>query len=173
MCNTLNIFKGVCANKDSWHNERVVVSQLLYHIKMPKRGDIVVIKLINGQSAIKRIIGLPGEEVIINNDGAVRIKNMGGQIEKLDETKYLSIENNNKTFLPYKGKDGIFKIPEDSYFLMGDNRTSSVDSRTCFHQDPNGCVISRENYYINRDSILGKAIFVFWPLSHVRLLEDL
>ena len=99
------------------------------------------------QLYIKRIIGLPGETVTII-DGKVYID---GSDTPLDDS-----------FCPETpdGKgDGVYQVPEDCYFMMGDNRNNSHDSRFWNHK------------YVARDKILGKALFRYWPLNRISLVK--
>ena len=98
------------------------------------------------QLFIKRIIGLPGETVEII-DGKIYID---GSSQPLQDV------NTKETPL---GSFGPFKVPENCYFVMGDNRNNSLDSRYW------------KNTYVRRDEILGKAIFRYWPLDTIRLLR--
>lgn len=84
-----------------------------------KRGDIVLFTLSTGDEIeyVKRVIGLPGEEVEVKENGDVYIDG------KLLEEKYF-----NKLGIPMYGA-GVTTVPENSYFLMGDNRYDSWDSR--------------------------------------------
>lgn len=99
-----------------------------------KRGDVVLFTLDStGETEyVKRVIGLPGEEIEIKENGDVYING-----ELLDEQYVDKLE------IPMYGA-GITKIPEDSYFLMGDNRYDSWDSR--------------DFGVINKENILGKLI---------------
>lgn len=119
-------------------NDRIIASRLHYAFSTPKRGDIVVFKFPDDESMlfVKRVIGLPGETVVIK-DGSVYINN-----EKLDEP-YLNTVT--------KGNTGPFVVPEGKYFMLGDNRNSSKDSR--FWNEK----------YVSKDKILGKAIFKYYP----------
>jgi len=109
----------------------------------PQRGDVVVFKPRVSKDKkyfIKRIIGLPGETVKIEN-GKVYLKTtLSTAFEELDEP-YLSDENAGKTYVSNSMKEHIYEVPEGEYFVMGDNRQASTDSRTCFSK----CV-SRSNF---------------------------
>lgn len=106
-----------------------------------KRFDIVIIKN-NNERIIKRIIGLPGESIKIV-DGIIYING-----EKLEDP-YASSETSDFSLSTF----GLTTIPEDSYFVLGDNRMVSKDSRIL---GP-----------INKKDIQGKAIYRIWPLNKI------
>lgn len=120
--------------------DRVFGNRLAYLFQDPERFDIVVFKYPDDETKlyIKRIIGLPGETVEIR-DGKVYIN---GSEEPLDDS-----------FTPETplGDYGPYTVPENSYFMMGDNRNHSSDSR--FWNNP----------YVSEDKILGKAILRYFP----------
>ena len=111
---------------------------MYYDFNEPERGDIVIFKYPDDESVdyLKRIIGLPGETVEIIS-GKVYING-----ELLDEP-YLSEEPT--------GDYGPYQVPEDSYFMLGDNRAVSKDSRY-WH-----------NTYVKKDKIIAKAFVMYWP----------
>ncbi len=117
-------------------NDRVVAFRLSYLFGDPKRGDIIVFPFPDDENVdyIKRIIGLPGDK-IEGKDGFVYIND-----EPLTEA-YVT-EMLNEDFGPYE-------VPKDCYFMMGDNRNVSEDSRYW------------ENHFVERDKIKGKALFKF------------
>ena len=117
---------------------RIMGLRLYYDFKEPERGDIVIFKYPDDESVdyLKRIIGLPGETVEIIS-GKVYING-----ELLDEP-YLSEEPT--------GDFGPYQVPEDSYFMLGDNRAVSKDSRY-WH-----------NTYVKKDKIIAKAFVMYWP----------
>lgn len=111
-----------------------------YRTSEPERFDIVIFKFPDDESQlfIKRVIGLPGETVEIR-DGKVYIN---GSEEALDDS-----------FVPEvpTGNFGPYTVPEDSYFMLGDNREHSRDSRYW------------ENTFVSYDQIVGKAILRYFP----------
>ena len=121
--------------------DRVIGSRLSYRFEDPKRGDIAIFRFPDNEKIyyVKRIIGLPGETVDIV-DGKVYIN---GSDEPLDE--------------PYIREPMIpeapmhFEVPENSYFMMGDNRNYSMDARRW------------ENTYVKRDKIIAKVLFRYFP----------
>ncbi|XVG95777.1 signal peptidase I [Eubacteriales bacterium KG125] len=132
----------------------LIVSKISYKISSPKRGDVVIFKseipLSQDEPGgkkkllIKRVIGVPGDLVDIA-DGTVSIN---GKV--IDE--------------PYINKGGTpgdvkgYKVPEGNYFVMGDNRSVSIDSRR------------HEVGPVNGSKIVGKAIFRVYPFNKIGLL---
>lgn len=126
-------------------NDRVIGLRLAYRDSDPERGDIVIFKFPDNEKIlyIKRVIGMPGETVEIHN-GEVTID---GEI--LSEP-YLTTTT--------EGDFGPYIVPEGHYFMMGDNRNNSADSRYW------------NNTYLSRDKIVGKAVLRYWP--SVKKLND-
>ena len=130
--------------------DRVIGNRLAYITREPERGDIVIFKYPDDEEQlfVKRIIGLPGETVTVE-DAKVYI----GEEQELLEEYYLKeewITGNG----PY-----TFEIPEGSYLVLGDNRNNSKDARYW------------ENTYVEADKILGKAVFRYWPFGSIGMLE--
>lgn len=121
-------------------NDRLIAFRLSYLLSEPKRDDIVVFKAPDDESMlyVKRIIGLPGETLNVI-DGKVYINNNN---EPLPD-EYIMEE--------MLGSFGPYTIPENSYFMMGDNRNDSQDSRYW------------ENTFLPKENILGKVIFKYYP----------
>lgn len=119
---------------------RIMGLRLYYNFAEPERGDIVIFKFPDDESVdyLKRIIGLPGETVEII-DGQVYIN---GSETPLDEPYLSEIPT---------GDYGPYVVPEDSYFMLGDNRNVSKDSRYW------------ENPYVSEDKIIAKALFMYYP----------
>ena len=127
----------------------VLVNSLVYNAMTPKRGDIIAFKPNGRENAhyyIKRIVGLPGETVTIR-DGKVYIN---------DSTEPLRDD-----FCPETpvGDFGPYEVPEGCYFMLGDNRNVSKDSRYWL------------NPYVEKDKIIGKAFLRYWPLNKISLIE--
>ncbi len=119
---------------------RVIGLRVAYLFGSPKRGDVVIFKFPDDESKqyLKRIIGLPGETVEII-DGKVYID---GSNEPLEED-YL----NEKP----RGDFGPYEVPEDCYFMLGDNRNNSADSRY-WH-----------NTFVKKSQIIAKVYFSYYP----------
>lgn len=128
--------------------DRLIGNRLAYVVREPERGDIVIFRWPDNEKElfVKRIIGLPGEIITIDE---AKIYVDGVLLEE-DYLKEEWIVDNG----PY-----TFEIPEDSYLVLGDNRNNSKDARYW------------NNTYVKEDKILGKAVFRYWPFSDIGLLE--
>ena len=123
-------------------NQRILVNKIVYNFHEPERGDIITFYPQGDREAIpyiKRIIGLPGETVEIKQ-GVVYIHKEDGTVLPLDEP-YIKESPGQ----PYYGD----AIPDNEYFVLGDNRNNSSDSRT--------------GWTVKREDIIGKAWISIWP----------
>jgi len=143
------VVEGSSMEETLQHGERLIVNKLVYRFSEPDRGEIVVFTPQGAEDNryIKRIIGLPGDTVYIQ-EGEVFVNG-----EPLEED-YIKEE------MREVGESGPFEVPEDSYFVLGDNRNHSADSRF-----PN--LVG----YVDRDNIHGRALWVFWPPTEMRLVD--
>jgi signal peptidase I len=123
------------------HQERIFINKFVYHFERIERGDVVVFwyPLDHTKSFIKRIVALPDETVEIQH----------GMV-------YVNGDPLPEPYVPSQYEDlsdfGPMRVPSDSYFVMGDHRSSSNDSRVF------GPVGSRFIY--------GRASFAYWPVNH-------
>lgn len=127
--------------------DRIIVSMLPYYYRSPQRGEIVVFNGPDGKKWIKRVIGLPGETIDIR-EGNIYIEG-----EKLQEWAYLPEEGLSACDPRFEDVGFPYTIPEESYFLMGDNRLASWDSRYI------GAVSEEE--------VTGKAMIRIYPFNKV------
>lgn len=137
--------------------DRVIVNRLSYKLHDVNRGDVIVFEVpegeplmeVDGQQVkdlIKRVVGLPGETVELR-DGEVYIDG------ELLEEPYLPEDTTTEPCPPEN--ETTFEIPDDSVFVMGDNRDHSRDAR-CW-----------ETHSVEESAIVGRAFVRFWPLSEL------
>lgn len=156
---TLNCAKGPsnpgCLGNSS---DRVLACRICLDFGSPSRGDIVVfntpseaaLKCGEGGTFVKRVIGLPGETVKEDNKGFILIKKPGSRgFVKLKEP-YLPTQNR---LADSQHFGESWTVPPDSYFMMGDNRGQSCDSRTWGS--------------VPRDKLIGTVFFVYWPPDRI------
>jgi signal peptidase I len=131
--------------------DRLFVNKFIYRFSPVQRGDIVVFDSPNGDGKdyVKRCVGLPGDNLRVI-DGDIYING-----------KLLVFPGS--TILQDQSNFGPVDVPQDSYFMMGDNRKNSYDSR---FWGPNGL-----GGFVKKDHIKGKALFTFWPFSRMRPLH--
>lgn len=124
--------------------DRIIASRLAYINDDPERYDVVIFKFPDDENQIfvKRVIGLPGETVEIVN-GIVYVTKVDGETIQLDDSFVTKC-------IP-EGDYGPYNVPENSYFMLGDNRNSSKDSRLW------------NNKFVSKDKILGKVMFRYFP----------
>jgi len=150
--------------------DRIFIEKISNYLSEPKRGDIVVfyppfeeleqtpwaiftrlVGFFNKDVAyIKRIVGVPGDKLRITDEGLVYVN---GKL--LDE----NYRYDNASIPCQSGMYcGPMTVPKDSYFMMGDNRGNSQDSRFWG--------------FLPKDRIVGKAVFIFWPLNRIEILKS-
>lgn len=135
------------------NNEKMIVNKMDF-IYSFKHGDIVIIA---GEQEdifyVKRLIGLPGDTIEMQSDSLY----VNGEVVEeayLTENKQHAHAQGNL----FTGNFGPITVPEDQYFVLGDNRLNSTDSR-------NGLGL------ISEDRIVGTSELIFYPLSEIRILE--
>ena len=122
--------------------ELLLVNKLSYRLGQPHHGDVIVFHYPGNPSEdyIKRLIGLPGDDIRVEN-GLVYINN-----QPMDEP-YIAAP---------PAYNGNWKIPQDMFFVLGDNRNQSSDSHSWG--------------FVPKDLIVGKALIIYWPLDQVKTL---
>jgi signal peptidase I len=125
-------------------SDYILADKVSYHFRNPERGEIIILNSPqqSEKDLIKRVIGLPGDTVEIKgkrvyiNDVAINEPYLNEPI-KYDYAKQV--------------------VPENSYFVLGDNRNVSADSHS--------------GWFLTKDDIIGKAMVVYWPVSRMKIVE--
>lgn len=160
------------------NGDKVFVERATLFFSEPKRGDIMAFpepsyeKITNtpfdifgritglycrDTIAVKRVIGLPGEKILIKPDETGR-STVFINGKRLNENYIITDPKNYFAKLTY----GPYVVPKDSYFVLGDNRDNSIDSR-----DWGGLAINR---FIKRDEFIAKVVFVIYPHNKIKWL---
>jgi len=144
--------KGASMDPNFYDGDYLIVDEISYRFNDPKRGDVIIFKypLDTSQFFIKRIIGLPGETIEIKNE-KVFIYSLEIPDEKitLDESEYLKDLSTIGNL--------IINLEEDEYFVLGDNRDASSDSRKWGE--------------LNRKLIIGRVWIRAWPFDRFGILK--
>jgi len=132
-------------------NDRIFVSKFIYRFREPQVGDVIVFKDVEEKKKdlIKRLIAKEGDVVEIVKG---RIKINGKLVDEppISEFYYYSRGG--------FGREGMdIRIPESSFYVLGDNSASSKDSRYWG--------------FVPRKNIIGKAVLIYWPLNRLRLIK--
>jgi len=122
-------------------DDRILVAKFLYRVEPIRPADVIVFRypLNPSRDFVKRVIGLPGQHVQLK-EGVVYVND-----QRVSEKAY--------TLRPDFGNYGPITVPRNEYFVLGDNRNNSEDSRFFG--------------YVPRANIIGKAIFIYWPVQRV------
>ncbi len=138
----VTVVRGASMEPTLHDRERLIANKISYRFESPERNEIIIFKPPIGikRNYIKRIIGIPGDKIEIVN-GKIYVND-----QALEEpyVKYRSNENMPPTI-----------VPVDSFFVLGDNRPNSSDSRYWG--------------FVPRKNVVGKAWVVFWPLNKIRI----
>ena len=140
--------------------DRVIINKIGPKLSQYNRFDVVVFRATEDSNYIKRIIGIPGDKIEYINDELF----INGQKYKesyLDEHKASLIDN--ETFTEdFRLEDCLGQeiVPEDCYFVLGDSRRRSIDSR------------DESVGFVSVDQILGSVDLVIWPLNHLAFVKE-
>lgn len=144
---------GVSMYPNFYDKEYVLTNLIILRFENPKLGDVIVFKAPPdpNKDYIKRVIGLPGDSIMVKDGSVYRNGNL------LDESKYLksSVKTYDGAFL--KNEQAV-NVPQNEYFVFGDNRGESSDSR--------------DWGLVKRDEIIGESLFVYWPLNRMRFISN-
>lgn len=142
-----------------YDREFIIVDRLSYNFKKPKRGDVVVFKpRVNDEKKyfLKRIIWIPWDVLKIEEWNIYIKTSWTEEFVLLDESSYLNDENNWHTYVWINRVSKIYNLWDDDYFVIGDNRNHSTDSRECF----SNCIWRTE--FVPKSDIIWKVFLDLW-----------
>ncbi|WP_084225151.1 signal peptidase I [Paenibacillus pectinilyticus] len=153
------LFSPFIVDGDSMHpnfftGERLIVNKLVYDIRAPKRGEVIVFHAPEGKDYIKRVIALPGETVKVTGDKVY----INGE-ELAQPYIQAAIDQAVKEGHPYNTLKDFpeSKVPDGEIFAMGDNRPNSKDSRMIG--------------FVPYNKIVGRAEVIFWPVKKISFIH--
>ena len=138
----VTVVKGASMEDTLFNRERLICNKISYRFTEPQHGDIVIFKppIDQNHNYIKRVIAIEGDKIKI-----------------IEGTVYLNGEKLEEDYLMHHSYETIpeITVPQNAYFVLGDNRSNSSDSRFWG--------------FVPRKNIIGKASVVFWPIAKARM----
>lgn len=127
--------------------ERLLVDKITYRLRSPHRGEVIIFRFPSNpqQYFIKRVIGVPGDKVLITG-GQVYINGAPLKEPYVESSSW--------------GVFGPYEVPAEHFFVLGDNRNNSEDSR------------SQRVGFVPSSMIVGRALWRYWPIARAGLLDD-
>jgi signal peptidase I len=148
------IVNGESMNPTLQDRERVIVNKIVYRMRPPERGEIIVFQATESEQYIKRVMALPGETIEVIGD----VVYINGKEHKEPYLKEVLNETHKQEEL-YNDKDiSPYTVSEGHVFVMGDNRSHSTDSRDIGE--------------VSVDDIVGRADIGLWPISKIGMLTN-
>ena len=158
--------KGQSMEPNFENSDYLIIDEISYRLGSPQRGEVVVFKYPQNPSQryIKRIVGLPGETVEIEDGKVIIFNQVGSQIgeeDKSSSSPFVAARVLDESdYLPASCQtpgDARVSLNEDEYFVLGDNRASSADSRSW---GP-----------LPKENIIGRVLFRAWPFTTLAKFE--
>ncbi len=143
-----------------YDKEFIIIDRLSYRIWKVERGDVVVFKPHVSEDKkyfLKRIIGLPGDDLKIEDWNVFLKKEWETEFIELDE-EYLDENNKWHTVVGWSKATHNYSLWDNQYFVLWDNRNHSTDSRECF----SSCAYEWKDNFINKSDITGKLFLDLW-----------
>lgn len=160
---TPTIVSGISMEPNFHDKERLIVNKIIYNIREPKRGEVLVFQAPEKLDFIKRVIGLPGDTVMVQgdevyiNDKLIEEPYIKEQIEEARSRG--TVYNTSVDFKVDENGVSSVTVPEGTIFVLGDNRPRSKDSRY------------EQVGFIAMGEIKGRADLVFWPVDEFKIIK--
>jgi signal peptidase I len=132
--------------------DRILVNKFIYKFKRPERGDIIVFISPEDKKKdfIKRLVGLAGETVEISN-GTILINGKAVDNDSIMKERYYYNRGD------FGEENQVLQVPNDAYYVLGDNSISSRDSRYWG--------------FLPKKYVIGKAFLIYWPLTRIKVVK--
>lgn len=152
------VVDGPSMNPTLHDRDHMIVNKISYRFKEPQRFDIVIFHASEQKDFIKRVIGLPGENIEYKDD-QLYVNQKEVKEPFLDEEKKSLLTGSNLTndFTLEDLPEGVSEIPKGYVLVLGDNRTNSTDSRRLG--------------LIPENQIVGKASVIYWPIKRIQIIR--
>lgn len=154
------IVEGPSMQPTLYSQDQMIVNKFTYYFKQPERFDVIVFHASEEKDFIKRVIGLPGEHVMIKDD-ILYIDYEPVEQPFLEQSStsnhhFYSVKTADYTLQDEDGNDTV--IPENHLFVLGDNRHDSTDSR-------HGLGL------VSMDDVVGKTNLIYWPPKRMQIIQ--
>ncbi|CAM3977861.1 signal peptidase I [Alkalicoccus chagannorensis] len=136
--------------------ERIIVDKIGYEIAEPERFDLIIFHADEESDYIKRIIGLPGDELYYESD-TLYVNGTEVEEEFLEEPRSEASADGFTDDFTLQDLTDEQTVPEDHVFVLGDNRQNSIDSR--------------QIGFVQQEEIVGRANLTFWPPQNIRFIK--
>ncbi|GGH81242.1 signal peptidase I [Pullulanibacillus pueri] len=148
------LVKGESMNPTLHNGNRLIVNKVNYDFSMPKHGEIIIFHATSTKDYVKRVIGLPGDTIVYQNDQLYR---NGKKVDEPYLDKYKKKLSNGQLDYDFSLEEltGKQRVPKGKLWVMGDNRRNSSDSR--------------EFGFIDIDQVVGKVSLRYYPFSEVNV----
>lgn len=145
------IVDGPSMKPTLYDGDRLLVNKVNYAFAQPKRFDIIIFHAAKHEDYVKRVIGLPGDEIKYVND---RLYVNGKPLQEpyLAAYKRQMLSGQLTWDFSLKSLTGTTRVPKGKLWVMGDNRQKSIDSRTFF--------------FVREKDVIGKVNWRYWPIKH-------
>jgi signal peptidase I len=135
--------------------DKVIVSKISYTLGEIDRLDVLVFHGTNEEDYVKRVIGIPGDIITYEDDQLYVNKELVEEPFLMNHPAFTNPDENLTEDFTLESLTGSMRVPEDSYFVLGDNRRLSLDSRYF--------------KFVDADQVVGQVVLRYWPLPNLTI----